>query len=205
MVQNILDYLEATAADCPDKPAFEDLEHSYTFAQVLGNAKRIGSALLQVLPQNAPVPVLMEKEAWTLNVFMGAVCAGCFYTLVEPEQPDERIRTILDTLEAEVIVTSGKLSERVAALGFTGKVLLAEELAESGAGGGPDGSSGGDLHPAGRHRPASQVNNGTHGYFAPVGAFLKTVKQNQPCQMRHGWFYNLWKAKMLYRNKRGLC
>ena len=109
MVQNILDYLEATAADCPDKPAFEDLEHSYTFAQVLENAKRIGSALLQVLPQNAPVPVLMEKEAWTLNVFMGAVCAGCFYTLVEPEQPDERIRTILDTLEAEVIVTSGEL------------------------------------------------------------------------------------------------
>ena len=131
MVQNILDYLEATAADCPDKPAFEDLEHSYTFAQVLGNAKRIGSALIHVLPQNAPVPVLMEKEAWTLNVFMGAVCAGCFYTLVEPEQPDERIRTILDTLEAEVIVTSGKLSERVAALGFTGKVLLAEELVES--------------------------------------------------------------------------
>ena len=82
MVQNILDYLEATAADCPDKPAFEDLEHSYTFAQVLGNAKRIGSALLQLLPQNSPVPVLMEKEAWTLNVVMGAVCAGCFYTLV---------------------------------------------------------------------------------------------------------------------------
>ena len=73
MVQNILDYLEATAADCPDKLAFEDLEHSYTFAQVLGNAKRIGSALIHVLPQNAPVPVLMEKEAWTLNVFMGAV------------------------------------------------------------------------------------------------------------------------------------
>ena len=96
MVQNILDYLEATAEDCPDKPAFEDLEHSYTFAQVLGNAKRIGSALIHVLPQNAPVPVLMEKEAWTLNVFMGAVCAGCFYTLVEPEQPDERIRTILE-------------------------------------------------------------------------------------------------------------
>ena len=80
-----------------------------------------------------------------------------------------------------------------------------DRLPDGGAGGGPDGSSGGDLHPAGRHRPASQVNNGTHGYFASVGAFLKTVKQNQPCQMRHGWFYNLWKAKMLYRNKRGLC
>ena len=104
MVQNILDYLEATAADCPDKPAFEDLEHSYTFAQVLENAKRIGSALLQMLPQNAPVPVLMEKEAWTLNVFMGAVCAGCFYTLVEPEIPVERVRLILETLDAELLI-----------------------------------------------------------------------------------------------------
>ena len=62
-IQNILNYLEASAASCPEKAAFEDLEHSYTFAQVLENAKRIGSALLQVLPQNAPVPVLMEKEA----------------------------------------------------------------------------------------------------------------------------------------------
>lgn len=130
MIQNILDYLEATAASCPEKTAFEDLENSYTYAQVLENAKRIGTALAAALPQNAPVPVFMEKEAWTLNVFMGAVCAGCFYTLVEPEQPTERIRTILDTLEAEVLVTSGKSAKRAEELGFAGRVLLAEELAE---------------------------------------------------------------------------
>lgn len=128
-VQNILDYLEASAASCPEKAAFEDLESSYTYTQVLENARRIGSALSAVLRPNAPVPVLMEKEAWTLNVFMGAVYAGCFYTLVEPEQPADRIRTILSALEAEVIVTSSKLADRVQGLGFEGKVLLAEELA----------------------------------------------------------------------------
>ena len=79
MVQNILDYLESSASQCPDKAAFEDLEQSYTYAQVREYGKRIGSALAAVLPQNAPVPVLMEKEAWTLNVFMGAVYAGCFF------------------------------------------------------------------------------------------------------------------------------
>jgi len=131
MIQNILDYLEATAASCPEKAAYEDLENSYSYGQVLENARRIGSALAAVLPQNAPVPVLMEKEAWTLNVFMGAVCAGCFYTLVEPEQPAERIRTILETLEADVIVTSGKFAEKVQELGFTGRVFLAEELVKS--------------------------------------------------------------------------
>ena len=45
MVQNILDYLEASAAECPDKAAFEDLEASYTYAQVVEYGKRIGSAL----------------------------------------------------------------------------------------------------------------------------------------------------------------
>lgn len=129
MIQNILDYLEASAASCPEKTAYEDLENSYTYAQVLDNARRIGSALAAVLPQNAPVPVLLEKEAWTLNVFMGAVCAGCFYTLVEPEQPIERIRTILSTLEAEVIVTSEKFLPKLQELAFRGTVLLAEELA----------------------------------------------------------------------------
>ena len=84
-IQNILNYLEASAASCPEKAAFEDLEHSFTFAQVQENARRMGSALAAELSPNAPVPVFMEKEACTLNVFMGAVCAGCFYTLVEPE------------------------------------------------------------------------------------------------------------------------
>ncbi|HBN55388.1 MAG TPA: D-alanine--poly(phosphoribitol) ligase [Lachnospiraceae bacterium] len=130
MVYNILDYLEASEASCPTKIAYEDLEDSFTYTQVLTNAKRIGSALLAELPQNAPVPVLMEKKAWTLNVFMGAVCAGCFYTLVEPEQPLERIRTILHTLKAQVIITSGYLLEGLKELGFSGRVLLAEELAQ---------------------------------------------------------------------------
>ena len=128
--QNILDYLEASAFAYPEKAAFEDAERTYTFAQVLENARRMGSALSEVLVPNSPVPVLMEKEAWTLNVFMGAVCAGCFYTLVEPEQPDERIRTILNTLEAEVIVVSEKTAARLETLGFTGKVLVAEELVQ---------------------------------------------------------------------------
>ena len=97
MVQNILDYLEASAADCPEKAAFEDLEQSYTYAEVMEYGRRIGSALAAVLPQNAPVPVLMEKEAWTLNVFMGAVYAGCFYSLVEPEQPAEQSAPTADS------------------------------------------------------------------------------------------------------------
>lgn len=130
MVRNILEYLETSALSCPGKTAFEDLEESYTYGQVLEYAKRTGSALLPKLSRNMPVPVLMEKEARTLNVFMGAVCAGCFYTLVEPEQPSGRIHTILQTLEAGLLVTTRKLADRMDLSGFSGEVLLAEELME---------------------------------------------------------------------------
>ncbi len=128
MVRNILEYLETSARSCPEKAAFEDLEDRYTYGEVLEHAQRIGSALLSKLPENMPVPVLMEKEARTLNVFMGAVCAGCFYTLVEPEQPTERIVTILQTLEARLLVTTQKVAKQTDLSGFDGEVLLAEEL-----------------------------------------------------------------------------
>lgn len=128
MVRNILEYLETSARSCPEKTAFEDLEDRYTYREVLEHARRIGSALLSKLPGNMPVPVLMEKEARTLNVFMGAVCAGCFYTLVEPEQPPERIVTILQTLEARLLVTTRKVAKQTDLSGFDGEVLLAEEL-----------------------------------------------------------------------------
>lgn len=131
MVYNILDYLEESAAACPKKTAWEDLEHGFTYEEVFDYAKRIGSGLSDVLPPNRPVPVLMEKEAWTLNVFMGAVCAGCFYTLVDISQPAERIQTILATLRAEVVVTSRTYLEKVKALGFAGRIFLVEELVQS--------------------------------------------------------------------------
>lgn len=129
MVQNILDYLEGSAASYPEKIAFEDLEHQYTYTQLCENAKKIGSALATMLSVNEAVPVLMEKEAWTLNVFMGAVYAGCFYTLVEPEQPIDRILTILETLEAKALVTSRKLESKILELNFQGEILFAEDLA----------------------------------------------------------------------------
>ncbi len=128
MVYNILDYLEASAALCPDKTAFEDLDHSFTYGEVLDYARHMGSGLARILAPNRPVPVLMEKEAWTLNVFLGAVCAGCFYTLVDSSLPAERIQTILSTLKAEVLVTSKAYMDKAQALEFGGQICLMEDL-----------------------------------------------------------------------------
>ena len=44
METNVLDWLEVTAAACPDKPAFLDEDSAVTFADVRREARIIGTA-----------------------------------------------------------------------------------------------------------------------------------------------------------------
>lgn len=81
----------------------------------------MGSALAAELSPNAPVPVFMEKEAWTLNVFMGAVCAGCFYTLVEPELPVERVPAHSGDTGCAGAGDHGKIKRKSRRTGISGK------------------------------------------------------------------------------------
>lgn len=61
---------------------------------------------------------------------MGAAKAGCFYCLLDPAQPVERIQMILATLGAEIMIIDEKSAKKQEKLGFSGKVLKIEELLE---------------------------------------------------------------------------
>ena len=61
---------------------------------------------------------------------MGAAKAGCFYCLLDPTQPVERIQMILATLGAEIMIIDEKSAKKQEKLGFSGKVLKIEELQE---------------------------------------------------------------------------
>ena len=50
METNVLDWLEVTAAACPDKPAFLDEDSAVTFADVRREARIIGTCLLYTSP-----------------------------------------------------------------------------------------------------------------------------------------------------------
>ena len=75
-IQNILNYLEASAASCPEKAAFEDLEHSYTFAQVQENARRMGSALAAELSRAADYPAVADAALCEMLRRTGAPVFG---------------------------------------------------------------------------------------------------------------------------------
>ena len=102
---NVLEYLEHTADKAPDRIAVTDGEKEYTRVRLLDVCRRIGSALLEYDLRRRPVIVFMEKTADTLTAFFGAVYAGAFYTLIDPQLPRQRQRQICESLGASVVIT----------------------------------------------------------------------------------------------------
>lgn len=132
---NLLDHLERTEKRCGYKTAVDDGSCRLTWHGLASLSRQIGSALSRHVSPGSPVPVLMEKSARTLAVMLGAVYAGCFYVPVSPDNPPERIRKILDTLDSPIVVTedsgssdftcpeTGGISPKV----FTPEMLMQEE------------------------------------------------------------------------------
>lgn len=128
---NILEYLEQSEKRFGDKAAVDDGSRSYTYHELLILAKKIGSGLSCYTEPGCPVPVMVDKGADTLAAMLGAVYAGCFYVTIHPGQPVERLKDMLCTLQAPVIVTVSEHVSKIRDAGFTGRICLLGELAES--------------------------------------------------------------------------
>lgn len=127
-VRNVLEYLEQARERFGEKVAFADVEGACTYAELEERAKRIGSALAVILEPGKPVQVFMEKGVDAICLFMGIVYAGCFYVLLDTKQPKGRLEQILETLDAEVLVTSKSYGREREGLCFGKRILELEEL-----------------------------------------------------------------------------
>ena len=104
-MNNILDYLEKTAAIRSYHVAVDDGAICLTWTELLDLSRRMGTAFCKKTEARKPIVILLEKSALTLAAMFGVVYAGCFYVMVDPAQPSERIRKIFSVLCPELIVT----------------------------------------------------------------------------------------------------
>lgn len=128
MKQNVLEYLEYDALHFPEKTAVRDGKKSMCYREVHAFSQRIGTAIARKTPMRRPVPVLMEKNADTLCTFLGIVQAGCFYVLLNPQLPHQRLVQMLSVLQAQLLVTDRSHREQAEALLPRGSILLLDDL-----------------------------------------------------------------------------
>ena len=124
----ILDYMEATAARLPEKTAFADENASVTFGALVVRAKAVASALCAYVPPRSVIGFYMDKGVDTVVGFMGAVYAGCAYSLLNLRHPAARIRAMLETLDTPIVVTNRAHLAQLEALEAPARILLIEDL-----------------------------------------------------------------------------
>ena len=128
MQTNILDWLEATSARCPDAPAVGDDQTDCTWAQLADTARRAGSFLAFRTMPRRPVAFYLEKSVSAFAAMLGTVYAGCCYSVLDTRQPAARTLQVLDTLTPAFLVTDEAHAAAAAALGYSGQIIRLDDL-----------------------------------------------------------------------------
>ena len=122
----ILDRLEKTAEQYPERIAVSDPAGEATWQGLQKRAFALGSALYQMLPGarkregEFPVAILADKSVSLLEMMLGVTYCGGFYVILNPEQPAERIQKILEVLDPAIVITEEKYKNRMEQTGYRG-------------------------------------------------------------------------------------
>jgi amino acid adenylation domain-containing protein len=91
----------------PEKNAIEAWDGNLTYAEV----ERFSTALahhLRTLDHSADqiIPVLFEKGRWTIVAVLAIMKVGACFALLDPAQPEGRLRSIIQQLNSRLIIAS---------------------------------------------------------------------------------------------------
>lgn len=107
MYTNVLEFLEEqkNRNDC----ALADENDSISYEKYQELARRAGSYIAgKGIGTGKPVAVLIDRNIWSIVLFMGIVYSGNFYVPIDPAMPDKRIELIFDTLKPVMILSAAE-------------------------------------------------------------------------------------------------
>lgn len=133
MKYTVLDYLEETASQFPDKTAFSDVSESVTWSEFVQAAQSLSQFIAEQFEAGSAVPVMCEKSVKTLEFFFAALYAGCFYSYFDASFPDSRLSSMVQTLGVSKIISDRKNEKKLSRLAVT--PLFTDEIPASAPGG----------------------------------------------------------------------
>lgn len=103
--KNVLEYLENSAKNYPDKIAYTDENETITFFELMTRAKKIGTEISKKLDVTGkPVAVITGRNLKCITAFMGVLYSGNCYVPIDSEMPEARLETILEGLKPELVL-----------------------------------------------------------------------------------------------------
>ena len=130
MQTNVLEFLSATAARLPDKPALIDGETQWTFAQLLSDSRAAASAVCAHTRPGAFACVLCDRQAIGVVGILAALYSGACYVPLDAKMPPARMQSILEQVHPSVILHARRDASVAASLGTDVPTVCIEEAME---------------------------------------------------------------------------
>ncbi|KAI1383824.1 non-ribosomal peptide synthase [Hypoxylon trugodes] len=115
----------------PNRPAVQSWDGTFTYQDVNSKSDQLAAHLISVgVAIGSIVPLCFEKSKWTVVAVLAVMKSGGTFALMDPSQPEGRLRTIVEQTGASTIITS-KLQENLGqriAPNATHIVLSAEQF-----------------------------------------------------------------------------
>lgn len=128
MQKNVIEYMNVSAKNYPDKICYSDENTSYTFSEVYNISKKIAGSLLSIANKRKPIIIYMEKNCNALLCMWAAIISGNFYVIIDPSLPFERINKMLEVLSTDTIITDRKYETSIEKTIFVGKRVIFEDI-----------------------------------------------------------------------------
>src|SRR5208282_150959 len=128
---NVLEYLEkGPLLKYRDKTAVIDRDRRFTFGQIERFAKNCAALILkQTARVNRPIAVFLPKSAEAVIADLGILYSGNCYANLDIKSPPQRLKSMLQNLQARVVVTSAVHASALRSVGVPEEQLLFVEQA----------------------------------------------------------------------------
>ena len=128
MFKNVLDCFENKADKYAERPAVTDENTTISYRELKNRAQKLGGALAGMISQRQPVAVYGDKSISVLCAFLGIAYAGGCYTLLNPELPEDRLKTVCTLINSDFILTDDEHFKRASELFCDTKIILISSL-----------------------------------------------------------------------------
>ena len=113
------------AAQQPDAPALVDADHALTYGDLDAEAHRIAAALLAAQePDASPVALLLDPGPAAITAMLGTLVAGRTYVPLDPGDPPDRARLIVEDSGSTMLLTQSSCMARAQEMAPEGCTLV---------------------------------------------------------------------------------
>lgn len=112
MSRTVIDYLNRTVGEVPDKTAFSDGEVSLTFRRLYEISRSVGSFLARKSIFRKPVAIYMKRSPMEVAAIFGVATGGCHYVPIDEKMPDDRVRLMMDKVRPGLVICDVELYEK---------------------------------------------------------------------------------------------